>query len=332
MSEEQEAGTGTAYVPLLAAERAAELCALWNDEWRDVFPLEERLVVQNCYRDANVLGEGSWIAVDETSGDAVGFVVAKLWQDGTPGVDFGTADGWIHNLFVRRDRRGRGIGGELLRRAEEALRRRGVRTIHLGGDFHWRLFPGVPDVASEAAEWFARRGYERSEATVDLSRDYRGVPEQPLPAAAGATFRVARKDDRDRLVAFLARCFPGRWAYQTIQYWERGGNGREFVLCEREGEIVGFCRINDGQSPIRAQNVYWAPLFAGELGGIGPLGIDDACRGLGYGLAIVQAGIHFLRERGVDHIVIDTTGIPDFYRKLGYEIFRTYTPSFKRLA
>ncbi|MBO9604671.1 MAG: GNAT family N-acetyltransferase [Paenibacillaceae bacterium] len=333
MGGKKAVGAGVAFVPL-APIHAAAVTALWNGEWRETFPMRERIVAQNCFEDANVVADGSWLAVDETSGEAVGFVVAKRWQDGTPGVSFDGRDGWIHALLVRGDRRGAGIGGELLRRGEEALRACGVSRIHLGGDFHWRMFPGVPEQCAAAAAWFERRGYSGGEPRVDLARDYGAAAEAtPLPQpAAGARFRIAQPADRERLAAFLQRCFPGRWAYQTIQYWDRGGNGREFVLCEEGGELVGFCRINDGESPIYAQNVYWAPLFAGELGGIGPLGIDDACRGKGYGLAIVQAAIHFLRGRGADSIVIDTTGIPDFYRKLGYEVYRSYTPYSKELA
>ena len=74
-----------------------------------------------------------------------------------------------------------------------------------------------------------------------------------------------------------------------------------------------------------AQNVYWAPLFNGKLGGIGPLGVDSAERGNGYGIAIVEAAIAFLRSRDIKNIVIDWTGLVGFYRKLDYEVWKGYT-------
>ena len=70
-----------------------------------------------------------------------------------------------------------------------------------------------------------------------------------------------------------------------------------------------------------AQNVYWAPLFEEELGGIGPLGIAPEERGKGYGLAIVQAGMYFLSQRGIKNIVIDWTNLVDFYGKLGISLW-----------
>jgi len=93
---------------------------------------------------------------------------------------------------------------------------------------------------------------------------------------------------------------------------------------KKDDEIVGFCRINDQDSPFIAQNTYWAPLYNNELAGLGPLGIDAKERGNGYGLAIVEAAIAFLRKRGHRRIVIDWTDLVDFYAKLGYQKWKTY--------
>lgn len=54
-------------------------------------------------------------------------------------------------------------------------------------------------------------------------------------------------------------------------------------------------------------------------------------RGNGYGIAIVQAAIAFLRNRDIKHIVIDWTGLVDFYRKLDYEVWKGYTSYRKEL-
>ncbi|WP_338463302.1 GNAT family N-acetyltransferase [Brevibacillus borstelensis] len=145
-----------------------------------------------------------------------------------------------------------------------------------------------------------------------------------LPTFAEVTFREGKPEDRDALMAFFNRCFPGRWEYEALCYFEKGGTGREFVLAEKNGAIIGFCRINDARSPIIAQNVYWAPLFADELGGIGPLGIDPQERKYGYGRGVVEAGIYFLRQRGIERICIDWTDLVDFYRKLGFEVWKGY--------
>jgi GNAT superfamily N-acetyltransferase len=311
------------YVPF-SETHLADVCALWNRQWEKSFPMREKLLRQNCVEDKNVLAAGSYAAIDESNGTLVGFVVSKIWQDVTPGFDFGRKDGWIHALLVDPRYRGRGVGSELLSRAEAALRESGAQQIHLGNDFHWRMFPGVPGPDPETRRWFERRGYTYASPIYDLFRRYEAGESEPLPEMEGITFRLANPGDRERVVSFMHRSFPGRWDYQTVQYWERGGTGREFVLCEKEGEIIGFCRINDAASPILAQNIYWAPLFQDELGGAGPLGIDEKFRGRGYGLAVVKAGIHFLRQRGIRNIVIDTTAFIDFYGKLGFQVWKQY--------
>ncbi len=89
--------------------------------------------------------------------------------------------------------------------------------------------------------------------------------------------------------------------------------------------------MNDRHSPFIAQNVYWAPLFDGDLGGVGPLGIDSAERNKGYGLKIVEAGIATLRNRGSNHIVIDWTRLIEFYGKLGFNVWKVYQKYTKTL-
>lgn len=76
-------------------------------------------------------------------------------------------------------------------------------------------------------------------------------------------------------------------------------------------------------------NMNWSPLFDREVGGVGPLGVDAEKRKNGYGLAVVKAGIAFLRQRGISHIVIDWTGLVGFYQKLGFDVWKSYK-SYKK--
>lgn len=277
----------------LTAAHIGGLRRLWNEEWGHAFPMRERLLEQNVLQDRNVLEAGSRVAIDEKTGGIAGYVVAKLWQDVTVDVDPVKEKGWIHSLLVASSYRNRGLGNSLLTIAESALQNEGVRQVELGNDFHMRVFPGVPEPCEAASAWLKKRGYTRQTAVFDLFRDYETGQPDPLPQHGDVRFRLLKAEEADAFNAFMRRCFPG-WVYQTLHYWLRGGDGREFVVCEKDGDIIGFCRINDSHSPLLAQNVYWSPLFDQELGGIGPLGIDERYRGYGYGLDIVKAGIHFL--------------------------------------
>lgn len=298
-----------------------ELTKLWNKEAGRMYPMREELFRQNSFEDANVYFPGSLVAWND-EGRPIGFIISKIWQE-KMNVPMNAESGWIQALLVDSDYRNQGIGSGLLARAEAALKRKGVTKISLCGD-PWHYFPGLPKEFERQCTWFKKRGYAEVVTTFDLMAEYPGNEENQLPACEGVEFALLQECEKESLISFLHRVFPGRWEYEALKYFEKGGTGREFAVLKKNGIIIGFCRINDGHSPFIAQNVYWAPLFDEPLGGIGPLGVDPKERGKGYGLAIVEAGVYFLRNRGIKRIVIDWTTFVDFYGRLGFEVWKEY--------
>src|SRR5690625_4046900 len=303
-----------------------ELVRLWDQEIGADFPMRTELFKQNSLQDENVCHTSSGVAVTDDH-QVVGFIVAKRWQENLD-IDMGHTTGWIQVLIVAKNRQQQGIGADLLNHAERGLQAGGVQQILLGRDpYHY--FPGIPSQYEQAANWFEQQGYVHQGVEHDLIRTYEGKENRSLPQIEGVEFSLLKREEKDDFIAFLHRCFPGRWEYEAMHYFNKGGKGREFVVLKKEEQIIGFCRINDANSPFIAQNVYWSPLFSEELGGAGPLGVDAKERGQGYGLAIVEAGIAYLRQRGVKRIVIDWTGLVDSYKKLGYDIWKSYS-SYKK--
>ncbi len=311
---------GISYL-LLSKDMEGEITRLWNKELGREFPLRKELFRQNSLEDENVLIEGSWIALEKDR--LVGFVISKMWKEDLECVRNRKDIGYIQVILVDSEYRNKGIGSELLIRAEQSLRTKGAKTVVLGQD-PWHYFPGVPSEYIDTVEWFKKKGYVEFGEQYDLYCRINGEDKITLPALPEVEFKILSDVQKDSFVEFLSKCFPGRWEYEALKYFEKGGTGREFVVAEKRGKMIGFCRINDSKSPFIAQNVYWAPLFEEELGGIGPLGIDPHERGKGYGLAIVQAGMYFLNRRGVRNIVIDWTNLVDFYGKLGFQIWKKY--------
>ncbi len=306
-------------------ERLDELVNLWNTELGSEFPMRKELFEQNSFHDENVCQEASRIAVDEQD-RVIGFIVGKRWQEELS-VPMKEKTGWIQVILVHHEYRDQGVGTALLRHAEEALHSAGMHEILLGKD-PWHYFPGVPSQSKET--WFEERGYQAFGKEYDMLCRYGDEDTKVLPSLDNVEFSLLNLEDRELFLAFLHRCFPGRWEYEALHYFQRGGTGREFVVLKKENKIIGFSRINDASSPLIAQNVYWAPLFNRELGGIGPLGVDSTERGSGYGIAVVEAARAFLRSRNIKNIVIDWTGLVDFYRKLDYEVWKGYT-SYRKL-
>lgn len=302
--------------------RLDELVDLWNKELGEKFPMRKELFRQNSFQDPNISYSASSIAVD-SKGNIIGFLSAKHWQDKSSPVQLDRETGWIQAILVASSYRNRGIGSQMLQKAEEKLQEKGIKRLFFGRD-PWHYFPGIPADYSETERWACSKGYTFLGEDIDLKGDFNKEEPILLPSADGTTVEILQEEEQDELLAFLQRCFPGRWKYEAEQYFKKGGSGREYVVLKKKGHIIGFCRINDPDSPFIAQNVYWAPLFEKSMGGIGPLGIDSEERKKGYGRLIVEAGEAVLRQRGMEHIVIDWTGLSSFYEKLGYTPWKTY--------
>lgn len=314
------------------ANRLKEIVNLWNQELDGQFPMRQELFKVNSFEDKNVYTSGSRIAVNDED-KVIGFVVAKKWQEDLH-VAIPSDTGWIQVLLVGRDYRYDGIGSALLKHAEEALKETGMKRILLGRDT-WHYFPGIPTQDTETIEWFKARGYSLASSNdndYDMICHYNNSLQPIMPCIAGVEFSILNKEEKVNLLRFMHRCFPGRWEYEAMKYFEKGGDGREFVIAKKNDKIIGFCRINDPDSPFIAQNVNWAPLIDGKMGGIGPLGIDPVERKNGYGLTLVEAATVFLRARNIHSIVIDWTGLTSFYEKLGYEIWKSYSNYQKEIS
>ncbi|MFD2044914.1 GNAT family N-acetyltransferase [Ornithinibacillus salinisoli] len=310
-------------------DRIEDLVNLWNKEIGKDFPLRKELFKQNSFNDVNVFHDGSLIAIDHEN-NVSGFIVTKKWQDNIE-VGISKETGWIQVLLVDQKYRNQGIGKRLLQHAESKLMESGIERIWLGKDT-WHYFPGIPIQYKETATWFEKQGYNICGEEFDLDCHYEMEKSLSIPTKNDVIVSLLDEDEKEEFLDFMHRCFPGRWEYEAIQYFQLGGNGREFVVLKKNERIIGFCRINDSNSPVIAQNVYWDPLYDGELGGIGPLGIDAKERKYGYGIFIVESAIAYLRKRNINSILIDWTGLIAFYNKLGYEVCKSYYSYQKNLV
>ena len=299
---------------------APSLIAIWNEEYGDSFPMRDVLFEQNSIKDRNIHWPGSFIAVSE-KGEAIGYIITKIWQED---MALYKDIGWINCLLVKKEYRSQGIGTLLLHKAEEKLKEAGIKKLFIGRD-PWHYFPGIPMENQLGIRWAVKQGFESQGKDYDMLRYFQDGTPIDYPTFTEYEFMTVRKEEQEQLLVFLHESFPGRWEYEAMEYFRRGGTGREFIVAKKNKKIIGFCRVNDEESPFIAQNVYWAPLFPdSQLGGIGPLGIDSNERKKGLGLGIVKAGVSALRERGIRTIAIDWTGLTEFYRKLGFDIWKSY--------
>lgn len=217
--------------------RIDALVQLWNREIGSHFPMRKELFKQNSFEDENICEKASAIAIDEEN-HVVGFVVAKRYQEKQE-VNMSKEIGWIQVLLVEENRRDQGIGSLLLINAETHLKAAGVKQILLGRD-PWHYFPGIPMELEETKSWFAQKGYQNSGIEHDMIRKYNVHDEAAVPKIAGIECQVLELEDKELFLDFLHRCFPERWEYEAIHYFQKGGTGREFAILKKGSESLGF--------------------------------------------------------------------------------------------
>ena len=74
---------------------------------------------------------------------------------------------------------------------------------------------------------------------------------------------------------------------------------------------------------LSSYSLTWRKRFM-ALGGIGPLGVDTSYRNKNIGYDIVAYAHNVLIDNNVSNIIIDWTGLLDFYRQFGFEVFKSY--------
>ncbi len=300
-------------------DRAA-IATLWNAACGPDLAITERAAEYNTRPTTGGVQAGRVALAD---GAPVGFVLASVLQ-GDPVVTSPEA-GWVDALAVAPKHRRQGIGGALLAWAEEWLAGQGARRIRLGGSI--RPFAPGPPSESGSKEFFSHRGYQAQpghETSWDLAHclaDYVSPPS--ARAKTPVEVRPARPEDAEALLAYLRREFPGRWRFEYEEHLAEGGRISDFVILLSADGIDGCSQLTfeDSLRPLDRFFMHRLPRPWGQLGSIG---VSEACRGLGYGGALLDGGLRCLRDAGVNGCVIDWTGLLDFYGKFGFKPFRRY--------
>lgn len=336
----------SAVVPLDPQGGADELLALWNGTIGDEFPLDSRLFSQQLRLDTD---PRACFAVRGGDGRLSGAVLAK--RAARPGASGAIpAAGYISFILTAPDRRGRGVGGDLLDAAFAWLAERGAATVSLGGD-RYHFFPGRPIYAAEGSEALRRlaasRGFEPAGLEYDLvaeigradpaglGRSSGDGPESAVTdPAAGFEYGSLRRDEAKAFSAFMRACFPGRWADEMAEGLAAGMDPRDVLLARdaADGSIAGFARICDAKGPVLAPGVYWRAAMREAPGGLGPIGVDAAKRGSGVGLALLRYGVAELEARGVRTMAVDWTDLVDFYGKIGFRVWKRYEATIAKTS
>jgi len=283
------------------------LVEVWNQAFpgrgavslRTATPLE-RFVLAKPYFDRDGL------ILAEENGVCLGFVHAGMVE----------ADGVVCLLAVRQDRRRRGLGTELLRRAEDYLRGQGARTLYAGAappgcnPFYFGLYGGAnctgflhSDAAAEP--FFMKHGYRPAQTLPVLQRPL----DVPL-RISDPRFALIRTTCQIRLVT------PRHLSCQQDECTVGVVEPVEFRLEEKStGEVKGH-------------TLMWEMEGFSQRWGVPAVGLLDyevvpSARRLGLGKYLLATILKQLQDQyfQIVEVHIDETNTPavDFLSQIGFE-------------
>ena len=292
-----------------------KIIELWNNEYGFIFPISNELFERNL---SNAYDEGSLVVLIDNN--PVAFIISKIWSDeyNINGYD---EIGWINLIYVHPKYRKQGIGTKLIETIESEFKKLNKKIYYIGRDY-LNYFPALPHDLKNSLEWFKKRGYETSYSTYDLichNKELKPIVNKELE------FRPATVFDKEILIEFMKKNWPGRWTKEAVDYFNNGGTGSEYLLCVLDNKVIAFAKVcyPDTNILLISYSHTWRNRFD-ALGGIGPLGVDKEYRGRHLGHDIVAFAKNTLLEKNVSDIIIDWTGLLDFYRPFGFEVWKSY--------
>lgn len=317
----------------MTLEDEEEIVKLWNDNIGAVYPLENKLFVQNFGSDKQnkkILG-----AFDEDK--FLGFIIYKQWSSKSGLLKPNKNIGYINSIMVDIKYRNMGIGSALLDFAENDLLTEGVKHIHAGGDTN-HFFPGIPYECFKAKSFFSKKGYTVGETFYDLIADISKVDLKTLPNITinddeKYKTEILKTSDRKTFFEFFIKNFSGRWYQEMMDFFEIGMEERDIAVIKNEEKIIGFAHIYDNRSKFIGPSIYWRGLLGDNYGGLGPIAVDKDYRKCGLGISILYKALEILKNRNVNNMVIDWTDedILDFYGKFNFMPWKQYRRAEKKI-
>lgn len=311
------------------AQDEAAVYALWQRLLGGTWPISRAVFHKTTVGNSVYRTDDHAVAV--TGNDQiVGFVATQMRA--LP--DVAASDqspGELMVMLVNPDYQRQGIGTALLDRGLAVLKGRGASQVQVGAGGISYFWPGVPTNLPGAWPFFAASGWVETWTAIDmtLSLDAYATPPDIYARVRLPNVAITQAEARDipDLLSFEARHFPHWAAYYDLTVAEGAHRDILFARDTMIGEILGATLALDFREPGERHGFRWPQLLGESTGGIGVLGVAEAWRENGIGLALAARATELLQARGLTTSYVGYTWLEDWYGKLGYRVWRDYTMS-----
>lgn len=244
-------------------------------------------------------------------------------------------------LCVDKEYRTRGIGTQLLKKAEESIKESGYTEITVGAGYDY-LMPGVPtskrytDAVNErlyegidasASDFFEKRGYTHSWECncFDMRFPLEEFAKEEYSVGDtvdGICYRFATEADAEKVYACTDAAYEEFTQYYKNEELYRGdGKQNPKVLIATDGEeVVGTLIVS-------------LETEGAGLGSVGCTTVKPSHRGRHIGVNMVTVGTKYLKDAGMREAYLGYTytGLDHMYGYSGYKVCIYYMMAKKTL-
>ena len=199
-------------------------------------------------------------------------------------------------------------------------------TLVFGQD-NGHFWPGVPLDWDEGRAVLDEMGFQPvGGESVDVERDL--VDFEPLKSVElfsrdGVDLKRGKPGDGAKLDAFMRQEFPGRWRYDVLQKFSK--EPADLFLLWLGESVQGFAFTQtQATTEVPIGGAVWHHDLGENWGALGPIGVGQKVRGMGFGGALLAGSLDELKKGGVRRCIIDWTDLAEFYAKCGFEVTRRY--------
>lgn len=298
-----------------------QIIRLWNQELVYDRISKTRFLDQILY-DENFASELFKVAL--VGDEVVGFVygIKRRVPYLTRGLE--PTRGWILQIAIAENWKRTGIATELVQQVETAFAVQGVAEVTLCAFSPNYFAPGIDVRYAAGLAFFRKLGYVGKGDAVSMGAvltNHEVAVEEIIAEKAEQGIRLMPYQDAyyAKVLAFAEAEFGGGWHRNVLLAMQaHEASDTIFLAVDQNDQVIGFCMRKIDGNDMR----------------FGPIGVSSEIRSKGLGGALLEVMLDDLIKRGIYYtFFLWTHGKTiDFYKKHGFDIYRTYELFRKELT